>query len=156
MKLFKYGGISILYVCLIQLIHGVLQGLQGGSMDSALNVWLSVLVAVAFIVPIIVIAVRALKINNLYNVRRFALRGLKKNGVALLIFIILLFFIGSHCYVGYNVVNIFLSQINTTNVTALAFCYNIFDDSMSYIFAFLLSVVGLAASYNLPLTGNER
>ena len=156
MKLIKYGGISIAYVCLIQLLHGILLQSMGGLMGGPVVGVLAFVRFIAFLIPIVVILVRALKINNLYNVRRFALRGIKKNALAIVIFAVVLFLIGSHCYVGYNAINIFLSQINTTNLTVLACCYNIFDDGVSYVFAFLLGVLGLAASYNLPLTGNER
>ena len=156
MTLLKYAGISVGYVCIIQLIHGILLKAKGGLMGGPEADILALITLVAFIVPIIVIVVKALKINNLYNVRRFALRGIKKNAFAIVAFLAVLFFIGSNCYVGYNGVNIFLTQINTTNTILLAFCYNIFDDATSYVFVFILGVLGLLTTYNLPLTGNER
>lgn len=156
MKLLKYGGISVIYVCLIQFLHGFLQDSLGGLTAGPKADLLAAITLIALIIPIIVIVVKALKINNLYNVRRFALRALKKNVVAVVVFAVVLFVIGSNCYVGYNSISFFSAHINTTNMLMLAFCHNVFDVGVTYVFMFILGVLGLASSYNLPLTGNER
>ena len=156
MNLAKYTLISIIYVVAVQGVHGILQHLIMEIASGPNYLALQIFKYVAFIVPIVVIVVKALKINNLYNVRRFTLRAIKKHIIGLVAIALALFFIASNCYVSHNMINIFLSQIDTQNEMILAIGYNIFDDPTTGIFAFLLSVLGMAQMYNKPLTGNER
>lgn len=156
MNITKYAFVSVVYVVIVQCINGFLEGSVAAFSTDGGYAFLQFLKYVAFIVPMIVIAVKALKINNLYNVRRFALRAWKKYFVAVIIFICILSLIVINCDAGDNWIRIFEMQYDITDPVALLIAHNIFDDISSEIFVVLLTMARISQIYNKPLTGNER
>lgn len=156
MSLIKNIVNSLLYVIAVQVAFGFLQETLL-EQATGTGYWaLQILKYLILIIPIIVIVARALKINNLYNVCRLSVRSFKKNLVYLIVVGAAFFLIAINCYVGLNMINIFLTQYNTENPLILAIGYNVFDDPTTGIFAFILVALGIAKMYNKPLTGSER
>ena len=124
----KYGCVSCVYAVMVHMLNGKLGEMLeavDGSFESGV---VDVVTVLAFVIPVICFAGNALKINNLYNVRRFFLRAWKKHALSIGAFAGILIYeaVKMPMFSGYMVG------------------------------AFVISLMWLGREYNLPLTGNER
>ena len=126
----KYGCVSVVYAVMVNVLNSKLKEMLGVSAEggSPMGYLVTVITALCFVIPIICFAVNALKINNLYNVRRFFARAIGNNAISVVIFAGILIYEGflNPVWIGYM------------------------------IGAFVISIMWLGREYNLPLKGNER
>ena len=146
--IFFYIGVSILYICLIQLAHAILytQALNGQSTGNAIF-FVNMLCYIMLCVPMIVFGFVLLKNNSIKTIPSLFSVMLKENGIIIILYVLLLYVICKNCFSGYWVVDLFGKQIMFSEKQSylLAFCSYLFDGVTTFCVMGITPFIGYVA-----------